>query len=82
MCFSLAFRRPDFTSLDVLCFAGSSVYSGINIPNYDEIRQSDGNFGKISSNKQCCESGMFIPDPNFSIPDPGSKRFRIRICIK
>ncbi len=26
---------------------------------------------------QCCRSGMFIPDPNFSIPDPGSKRFRI-----
>jgi hypothetical protein len=23
---------------------------------------------------QCCESGMFIPDPNISIPDPGSKR--------
>ncbi len=22
---------------------------------------------------QCCGSGMFIPDPNFSIPDPGSK---------
>jgi E3 ubiquitin-protein ligase TRIP12 len=29
--------------------------------------------------KQCCGSGMFIPDPNFSIPDPGSKRSRIRI---
>ncbi len=26
---------------------------------------------------QCCGSGMFIPDPNFSLPDPGSKRFRI-----
>jgi hypothetical protein len=25
---------------------------------------------------QCCGSEMFIPDPNFSIPDPGSKRFR------
>jgi hypothetical protein len=25
---------------------------------------------------------MFIPDPNFSIPDPGSKRSRIRIYIK
>jgi hypothetical protein len=26
---------------------------------------------------QCCGPGMFIPDPNFSIPDLGSKRFRI-----
>jgi hypothetical protein len=26
---------------------------------------------------QCLETGIFIPDPNFSIPDPGSKRFRI-----
>ncbi len=23
-------------------------------------------------NYKCCRSGMFIPDPNFSIPDPGS----------
>ncbi len=42
----------------------------------------------------CCGSGMFIPDPgsririfsipdpNFSIPDPGLTRSRIRICIK
>jgi hypothetical protein len=32
---------------------------------------------------QCCGSGMFIPDPTFSIPDPGSEffhsRYRIRI---
>jgi hypothetical protein len=28
---------------------------------------------------QCCGSGMFIPDPNFSISDPGSKRLWIRI---
>jgi hypothetical protein len=26
---------------------------------------------------QCCGSGIFIPDPNFSIPNPGSKRFLI-----
>jgi hypothetical protein len=31
---------------------------------------------------QCCGSGMFIPEPNFSIPDPGSASKNLSILVQ
>lgn len=36
------FMAPDFSSIDVLTFAGDRLPSGINIPNYYDVRENVG----------------------------------------
>ena len=36
------FLAPDFTLLEIICFATNSCPLGINIPNYDDIRENEG----------------------------------------
>ncbi|KAL7897408.1 peptidase family M49 domain-containing protein [Trichoderma sp. TUCIM 5745] len=50
------FEPPDFSSIHALAYCSSIIFPGINLPNYNDIRQEDGFKNVIISNRMIAES--------------------------
>ncbi|KAG9254826.1 peptidase family M49-domain-containing protein [Emericellopsis atlantica] len=50
------FEPPDFSSIHSLAYCSSIIFPGINLPNYNDIRQEDGFKNVIIANRMVTES--------------------------
>ncbi|KAL9049312.1 MAG: hypothetical protein Q9162_007285 [Coniocarpon cinnabarinum] len=57
------FEPPDLTSINALAYCSSIVFPGINLPNYNDIRQTHGFKNVIIANRMSAESNHTTQSP-------------------
>ena len=67
------FTKPDFTSIEILSFCTGGIPAGINIPNYDDIRQTQGfknvSLGNVLNAKAPNEVTTFVKESDRALYD-------------
>lgn len=79
------FRRPDFTSIDIVGFFGSGIPAGINIPNYDAVRQAQGfknvSLGNIINAPAAAERANFIAEADQALFRREAEAFTVQVGL-
>ena len=63
------FEPPDFTSIYALAYCSSMIFRGINLPNYNDIRQQNGFKNVIIANRMKAESDETRVSPFVGVPE-------------